>query len=1554
MLFQSPKSFENTEFINAIDALPQGANFIAIDHSEFIYTADYSRDGSDLVIVGKDGRVVVVEHYFEFPSPPDLKAPEGGMLRGEVVELLAGPANPGAYAQTTEAGTTETGGASAIGQVETLEGEATVLRTDGTTEPLAVGTKVFQNDVVQTADGAALSITFADGTIFTLSSNSRMVLNELVFTPDGNGNSAVFNLVEGTFVFIAGQVAKTGDMEITTPVATMGIRGTTVKVDIQTINGISTVEVSLNRDPDGGLGQFTIKNLDGEVIANVQTEQSKWLLAADGSSATEVERSDIDLAQDLVVITRAVQAYEAAQNRVINQGETFVEGDDAGEDGANEEEDEETDDDADDEVEEETDESAPEEGGNDENDNPDDADDNPQDTNTENQQQGNLNSGPVGSGLSSDQTGTDLDTSLAGNEDTTEPDPAPQTQSTTTTQTTTTTTTTEEPTQVVVQPPKITLPTLTTSVTEDGSFQISGFDISDPTGGSSITVTLIAGSTVELVPGSGVTITSSDGSAPEFKEVTFTGTVPQVLHALNGPPGAPPPAGLTYAPTPDDDDGGSLTIQAGNESGTSTAVLNIGITPQPDDPEPLPDTLVVTESSGLHSNENLLLNDSDPDTNDTLTVTQVTENTGGNPTLTFGTAHTLASGGKITVFANGEFEFDTNGAYEGLVLGQTVDHTLNYTIEDDTGRTANSTLVITVTGENDAPTATPDAITRGENSSLFFGDLFLNDSDPDTGDTLTVTQVTENTGGNPVLTFGTAHTLASGGTITIETNGLYAFDPNGAYEALKPGQTVVHTLGYDIEDTDSLGDSATLTITITGENDAPVITGDQALAVNEGNAVTVAAADLGEADPDDDGAELTYTVTSGPANGTILVNGVAGSSFTQAQLDANQVQYSHDGSETTSDSFSVSLADGGEDGATPDTATINVTVTPVNDAPVITGDLGLAVNEGNAVTVAAADLGEADPDDDGAGLTYTVTSGPANGTILVNGVAGSSFTQAQLDANQVQYSHDGSETTTDSFSVSLADGGEDGATPDTATINVTVTPVNDAPVNTVPGAQSVDEDNTLAITGLQINDSDAGANNISVNLDVSNGILSISETVSGGLTMSGVIGNDSASVILVGTVAQINTTLAAAGGITYTPTANFNGNDTLVVQSNDNGNSGLGGGMLDTDNVAITVNAVNDPLVISGVTNPAPVNEGTSPTLSNEEFVLANFFTATDDDAGETPTIDETSIVLTPTANSDTTNHSSIVTFLTGNATKLVTDTANFDFLGQGQIAEFDVTFDVNSGPDTEQVTITLQINGLNDAPDVSAVSDPAATTEGDQGTVALETVDLSSLLTFTDRDQTDTATFDASSITITPQGGSAVQTDLFFNLDGTNLIYDRGLFDFMNNGDQALFDVSFDIVSGTDTVSRTAVITVDGATDNAINIVNGTAGSDGQLNGTAGDDLIFGNGTGANDYNGDELLGGSGNDILVGSDGNELFDGGDGDDTILTGDTNPNVGDTIRGSTGNDRINFGGVNQGFVDLHYAIAHRRYRGELQRRSQCRYYRQGCVWCRHSRRCDQTA
>jgi hypothetical protein len=128
-----------------------------------------------------------------------------------------------------------------IGKVVVATGSVTIERanavvvqasTSGRTGQANVGDLVYQGDAVATGADGRVGINFTDGTSFNLANNAHMVLNEFVYDPNSRSNSSLINLTKGTFTIIAGKIAKTGDMKIDTPVATMGVRGTTPRVEI--------------------------------------------------------------------------------------------------------------------------------------------------------------------------------------------------------------------------------------------------------------------------------------------------------------------------------------------------------------------------------------------------------------------------------------------------------------------------------------------------------------------------------------------------------------------------------------------------------------------------------------------------------------------------------------------------------------------------------------------------------------------------------------------------------------------------------------------------------------------------------------------------------------------------------------------------------------------------------------------------------------------------------------------------------------------------------------------------------------------------------------------------------------------------------------------------------------------------------------------------------------------------------------------------------------------------------------------------------------------------
>jgi len=242
---------------------------IIVPDATLLFTAQFYRTGPDLILIGHDGRHHIIPGYFAATHRQILAAPNGASLSADLVGLLAGSPTPNQYAQAGPPTAPQP-----IGQVEKVVGEVAVMR-NGVAVALHVGDKVYASDIIQTGADSQVGISFPDGTALNLTANTRMALNEFNFDANANsGNGALLSLVEGSFSFVAGKVAHTGDMKIDTPVATMGIRGTTGWVqEVATITanvGGNTYTFAVV--PDYGTnqtGQYDLIDKQGNVIAAV-------------------------------------------------------------------------------------------------------------------------------------------------------------------------------------------------------------------------------------------------------------------------------------------------------------------------------------------------------------------------------------------------------------------------------------------------------------------------------------------------------------------------------------------------------------------------------------------------------------------------------------------------------------------------------------------------------------------------------------------------------------------------------------------------------------------------------------------------------------------------------------------------------------------------------------------------------------------------------------------------------------------------------------------------------------------------------------------------------------------------------------------------------------------------------------------------------------------------------------------------------------------------------------------------------------------------------------
>jgi VCBS repeat-containing protein len=385
----------------------------------------------------------------------------------------------------------------------------------------------------------------------------------------------------------------------------------------------------------------------------------------------------------------------------------------------------------------------------------------------------------------------------------------------------------------------------------------------------------------------------------------------------------------------------------------------------------------------------LLANDTDPDHLDVIKVT--------------GAAASSALGAAVTVALDGAVRYDPSGAalLQALGAGHTATDSFSYTISDIAGATSSASVTVTVAGVNDAPVSGNDSNATGEDTPGA-GNLLANDDDIDNGDTISVAFVN-----GSAANVGATITLASGALLTVNSDGSYSYNPNGQFESLDDGESAADSFTYAVKDNHGLaGNTATVLLTVSGVNDAPVAAGDAASTDED----TPVSGDVLANDTDVEEDDLTATLVDGPSNGTLTLN--ADGSYT----------YTPNANYFGTDSFSYKANDGDLDSSV---ATVSLTINAVNDAPVANGD-SYTLSEDTTLTVPAAGVLANDTDVDSPALSAALVSGAAHGTVVLS--ADGSFT----------YTPNANFFGSDSFAYKANDGALDSPI---TTVSLTVTDV---------------------------------------------------------------------------------------------------------------------------------------------------------------------------------------------------------------------------------------------------------------------------------------------------------------------------------------------------------------------------------------------------------------------------------------------------------------------------------------------------------------------------------
>ncbi|MBW3834829.1 hypothetical protein GPU98_22920, partial [Aeromonas hydrophila] len=642
-----------------------------------------------------------------------------------------------------------------------------------------------------------------------------------------------------------------------------------------------------------------------------------------------------------------------------------------------------------------------------------------------------------------------------------------------------------------------------------------------------------------------------------------------------------------------------------------------------------------------------------------------------------GQAKFVAGNGTPSAGALGSLSITEGGAWTYNVdnskvqyLGEGETRVETFTVASVDGTT--HTVTITITGVNDS------AVIGGTDSGAVTED--------ETNPTLTETgtlSVTDVDGADEAKFLAGNGTPSAGalGSLSITEGGAWTYNvDNSKVQYLGEGETKVET--FVVKSVD--GTEHTVTITITGVNDAAVITGSDTGAVTEDetNPTLTETGTLSVTDVD--GADEAKFLAG---NGTPSAGALGSLSITEGgawtyNVDNSKVQYLGEG-ETKVETFTVASVDG-------TTHTVTITITGVNDGAVVAGDdLGAVTEDLNVVGGKLSDSGVLTISDADQGQAKFVAG---NGTPSAGALGSLSITEGgawtyNVDNSKVQYLGEG-ETKVETFVVKSVDGTEH-------TVTITITGVNDAAVITGTDTGGVVEDETnptLTETGtLSVTDVDGAdeAKFVAGNGTPSVGALgSLTITEGGAWTYN--VDNSKVQYLGEGETRVETFTVASVDGTTHT--------------------------------VTITITGVNDSAVIGGTDSGAVTEDETNPTLTE-----TGTLSVTDVDGA-----DEAKFLAgngTPSAGA-----LGSLTITEGGAWTYNVDNSKVQYLGEGETRV--ETFTVASVDGTTH-TVTITITGVNDSAVIGG-TDSGAVTEDETNPTLTETGTLS----VTDVDGADEAKF--------------------------------------------------------------------------------------------------------------------------------------------------------------------------------------------------------------------
>jgi trimeric autotransporter adhesin len=920
------------------------------------------------------------------------------------------------------------------------------------------------------------------------------------------------------------------------------------------------------------------------------------------------------------------------------------------------------------------------------------------------------------------------------------------------------------PMDVAAMPPPVNqIPTTTPqAVTTDEDGSVSGAVTATDPDGDPLTFSLASG------PASGTAVVNADG--------TFTYTPGASLQSL--------PAGASAA------DSFTVLVDDGR-GGTATATVTVTINGVNDTPT-TSDVSVSGDEDGAIGGA-VVSSDIDGDT----------------------LIHSLDSGpsqGSVIVIGDGTFVYTPGAALQSLPAGASATDTFTVLVDDGKGGTVTSTVTVTITGVNDAPTTADISVTGDEDSNIG-GAVVSSDIDAD-----------------PLF-----HSLDSGpsqGSVVVNGDGTFVYTPGAILQSLPAGASTTDSFTVLVDDGKGGTAVSTVTVTINGVNDAPT-TADIAVSGDEDNKIggTVTSSDI-------DGDPLFHSLGSGPTLGSVVVN----SDGTFVYTPDASLQSLPAGASVT-DGFTV-LVDDGKGGSA--TATVTVTIDGMNDAPIVAGE-SFIVSNGTLFTVPTAELLANDSDIEGEALSITAVGNEKNATAVL-GPGDIAFTGIAAGAASFDYT------------VSDTSGGKS-----TATVSLTVLHTDDADNNLViPSAAGLD----ALIDGRGGNDSLNAAGGDDTLL----GGLG-DDTLSGGTGLDSLAGGAGNDVYVVGDSGDKITEAAGEGtdtvqsslsfdlattpeveNLLLTGAASINGTgNSLNNQITGNGgtNSLTGGAGNDTLDGGAGIDTLaggmgDDSYVVDSTTDTITeaAGEGTDTVLSSVAFTIVPL-----------PQIENLTLTGSADINGTGNDGNNVIT---GNSGKnslsggIGNDTleggAGIDSLVGGtgnDVFIVDTTTDViteaaGGGTDTVQSSVTFTIASL----------------------AQIENLTLTGTANINGTGNNANNVITGNSGNNALNGGNGIDTLIGGKGDDTyaiNTLTDTLVENAGEGTDTISSSVTFDLktVANIENLTLTGSAALNGTGDDNDNRLTGNTGAN-QLIGNGGNDTLTG-GTGI-----DTMIGGTGNDVYV------------------------------------------------------------------------------------------